>query len=297
METADLEDMAKRLEKSGAYRVLRRLTVPASFSAADGTPTKLGIILDVETTGLDPAVDEIIELGMIKFEFSGDGRIFKVVDRFAELCEPTSPVPADIVALTGITPELLRGRSIRREDVSAFLSDAVIIIAHNAAFDRPFCEKVWPDFASKHWACSSTEVAWRRHGRSGVRLAYLLNEDGYFSDGHRAMNDCEAVLSVLSHGPIAGGTYLGELLTSARRSTARIFAEGAPFDSKDILKARGYRWFEGNGDRPKAWRKDFFEDELDTELTFLKTTVFGGKDIDLPIQTFSALDRYSVRTL
>ncbi len=297
METADLEEMAERLEASGAYRILRRLAVPTAFNAADGTPTKLGIVLDVETTGLNPGADEIIELGMIKFEFSADGRIFRVVDRFTGLREPAIPVPTEIIALTGITPELLHGRTIRSEDVSAFLAETVIIIAHNAAFDRPFCERAWPDFVSKHWACSSTEVAWRSHGRSGSRLAYLLNEVGYFTDGHRAMNDCEAVLTVLGHGPIDGGTYLGELLASARRLTVRIYAEGAPFDSKDVLKARGYRWFEGSADRPKCWRKDLFEDLLDAELAFLKSTVFSGKGIELPIQRFSAIDRYSIRTL
>jgi DNA polymerase-3 subunit epsilon len=287
--------MAKRLEASGAYRVLKRLTVPAAFNEPDGTTTKLGIVLDVETTGLDDATDQIIELGMLKFEFAADGRIFRIVDRFERLQEPTVPVPAEIVALTGITPELLRGRSINGYEVSAFMADAVLIIAHNAAFDRRFCECVWADFASKHWACSSTEINWRRHGHAGSRLAYLLNECGYFADAHRALNDCEAALTVLSHGPVGGGTYFGELLASARRSTVRIFAEGAPFESKDVLKARGYRWFEGDAERQKAWRKDLFENELEPELAFLKATVFGGKEVTLPVQKFSALDRYSVR--
>lgn len=292
---ADLEEMARRLEESGNYRVLRKLTSPAAYTEPDGTPTKLGIILDVETTGLSPATDEIIELGMIKFEFSVDGRIFRVGDRFSRLCEPTILIPPEIVALTGITPELVKGQQIDPQEVAVFVADAVIVIAHNAGFDRPFCERAWPEFAAKHWACSSSEIDWRRRGHAGARLAYLLNEQGYFSTGHRALNDCEAVLSVLSRSPNGEGTHLGELLASARRTTVRLFAEGAPFDSKDILKARGYRWFEGNADRPKCWRKDLFEDELDAELGFLKMTVFGGKDIELPTQRFSATDRYSVR--
>jgi DNA polymerase III subunit epsilon len=222
-------------------------------------------------------------------------RLFRVVDRFAGLREPTIRIPAEIVALTGLTPELVHGHTINAQEVSAFAADAVIIIAHNAAFDRPFCERAWPEFASKHWACSSTEVKWHRHGHAGSRLAYLLNEQGFFADGHRALNDCEAVLAVLSCGPSGGGTYLGELLASARRLTIRIFAEGAPFESKDTLKLRGYRWFEGNADRPKSWRKDLFEDEFEGELEFLKATVFGGEDVALPSQTYSALDRYSAR--
>jgi DNA polymerase-3 subunit epsilon len=295
LETTDLDEMARCLEASGAYRVLKRLTIPAAFNEPDGTATKLGVVLDIETTGLNPATDQIIELGMIKFEFSADGRIFRVVDRFSGLREPTVPIPAEIVALTGITPELLHGREINPQEVSTFIEDGVILIAHNAAFDRPFCEREWPDFAAKHWACSSSEVAWHRHGHAGSRLAYLLNEHGYFADGHRAMTDCEAVLTILSRSPDTGGTYLGELLASARRSTIRLIAEGAPFESKDTLRARGYRWFEGNGDRPKSWRKDLYEEELTAELEFLKANIFGGKDVQLPTERFSAIDRYSAR--
>ena len=39
-----------------------------------------GIILDVETTGLNSSADEIVELGMVNFEFARDGRVFRVLD-------------------------------------------------------------------------------------------------------------------------------------------------------------------------------------------------------------------------
>jgi hypothetical protein len=52
-----------------------------------------------------------------------------------------------------------------------------------------------------------------------------------------------------------------------------------------------------DADRPKSWRRDLPEDGLDAELVSLKSNVFGGKDIELPTQRFSAIDRYSVRAL
>jgi hypothetical protein len=79
---------------------------------------------------------------------------------------------------------------------------------------------------------------------------HRMTGDKVLTTGHRALNDCEAVLAVLSRSPIGAPPHLGELLVSARRATVRVFAEGAPFESKDILKARGYRWFEGTPTDP-----------------------------------------------
>ena len=49
----NLAVMAETLSKSADYRVLRRLVPRAEFASCDGQATKTGILLDVETTGLD----------------------------------------------------------------------------------------------------------------------------------------------------------------------------------------------------------------------------------------------------
>jgi len=297
LKTIELEALAAALEASKDYRVLRKLKSVDSYNDVDSTPTKVGLVVDVETTGLDSAVDEIIELGMVKFEFSSDGRVFRVLDRFSQLREPRVPIPKEVVALTGITSGLVAGHAISDEMIATFTADAVLVIAHNAAFDRQFCEQAWSGFASKHWACSSSEIGWRSHGHSGTKLAYLVGEHGYFSDAHRALSDCEALLAILNTKSPVGSTYLAELLANARRSTIRVAAVGAPFASKDALKARGYRWFDADDERPKSWRKDVYEEELTAELDFLRTNVFGGKPVELPMQKFTAIDRYSLRAL
>src|SRR5262249_42065626 len=90
-----------------------------------------GIILDTETTGMTPGADEIIELGMLKFQYGQDGQIYRVLDSFNQLREPKKPIPAHITAITGITNEDVAGRVIDPAEVEAFVSGAALIIAHS----------------------------------------------------------------------------------------------------------------------------------------------------------------------
>src|SRR5258707_37858 len=104
---SDLEAAAESLEESGDYRVLRRLKQRDVFREDDGSQKRIGLILDVETTGLDPTRDEIIELAMVKFEYGLDGAVFRVTDQFSRLREPSVPIPIEITKLTGITQEMV----------------------------------------------------------------------------------------------------------------------------------------------------------------------------------------------
>src|SRR4051812_40631377 len=121
---SELAAMAEALGRSADYRVLRRL-VPR-MSPATGHDTKIGILLDTETTGLDHANDEIIELGMVKFDYTPDGRIVGVRDTFAAFNEPSAPISAEVTALTGITNEMVAGHKFDDAAVTAFAESAVI---------------------------------------------------------------------------------------------------------------------------------------------------------------------------
>jgi DNA polymerase III epsilon subunit-like protein len=157
------------------------------------------VFVDVETTGLDPATDEIIEMAIVPFDFSSDGRIFSVHESFSRFRDPGRPIPAAVVAITGITDEMVAGKSIDAAEIEAFLGAAVVVIAHNAAFDRRFAERLCGAFAHLAWACSWSEVPWAEEGfTEGAKLGHLAAACGFFHDGHRAVHDCHAGLEILS---------------------------------------------------------------------------------------------------
>jgi DNA polymerase III subunit epsilon len=292
---SNLAAMVEALIRSGDYRVLRRL-VPRSTSVPSiDQVSRTGVVLDVETTGVDQQKDEIIELGMVKFDYLPDGRIAGLRDVFTSFNEPSGPIPAEVTALTGITAEMVAGQRIDEAAVSSFVADAVIIIAHNAGFDRQFAERYWPIFERKAWGCSATEVEWRKHGFEGSRLGYLLNGAGFFHQAHRAVDDCHALLEILAFElPTIGAPALAVLLEQARKKTMRVWAEQSPFDLKDALKRRGYRWSDGSDGRPRSWYIDVAEDQLEDEITFLRTEIYL-RDVEPRLQTLTALTRFSLR--
>lgn len=294
---AGLEEMASMLEASGQYRILRRLESRAAYCVADGSRLHRGVYLDVETTGLDPATDEIIEVAMAKFDFSSDGRIFSVHESFERFRDPGRPIPAAVTAMTGITDGMVAGASVDPSEIEAFLDRAVLVIAHNAAFDRRFAERFCNAFAYLPWACSHSEVPWHAEGfTNGTKLQNLASASGFFFDGHRASADCRAGLELLSRKlPRSGRTALDVLLESCRTPRWRVAATGAPFELRGILKGRGYRWCNGDDGRPRAWIIEVAERALDAEQDFLAREIYGRADADIDVRRVNAYDRHSDR--
>ncbi|MNQ89582.1 DNA polymerase III subunit epsilon [compost metagenome] len=190
---------------------------------------------------------------------------------------------------------MVAGASINVRDVEVVVDAAALIIAHNAAFDRRFLERFSSVFAAKPWACSMVEMDWRAEGYEGVKLSYLASQAGFFYDCHRATEDCLAGIELLARPLDKGGrTALFHLLEKARTSSWRIWAEAAPFEFKDRLKARGYRWNPGDGGTPRAWYIDRAKPDLEAELNFLREEIYGG-DVDPLVRRIDAFDRYSDR--
>lgn len=298
MNRPDLEALARQLDETGEFKVLRRFVPCASYGVTEGgEETRTALLVDVETTGMQWMTDRIIEFAGVPFTFGKDsGRITSVGTPFVSLEDPGRPVPPDIMRLTHITDEMVAGQRIDDAAVRILADRAQLVIAHNARFDRPFVEARFPCFEDKHWACSINDVPWDAHGMGSVKLGWLLMEHaGRYFRAHRAEDDCLAAIHVLGT-PFAddGSLPMRHLLESSRKHTVMVRALNAPFDTKELLKARNYHWDNGTPDRAKAWQKEIAEEAQEAELAWLRETIYKGKGAP-EMKKLSARTRYSGR--
>ena len=293
LSAGDAEQLAARLERHPGYRVLRRLPERRSYAEPDGRPLARGAVVDTETTGLSLEVDAIIEFAMVVFEYDREtGQVYRILDIFDQLEDPGIPIPPASTAVHGITDDMVAGKRIDDERVAALLEGVDLVIAHNAQFDRPFLENRLPLFCGLCWACSLQQVAWADESMASAKLEYLAYKLGFFYDAHRAQTDCLALLELLQTPlPVSGRLGLDLMLERARDREFRVYAVKAPFDSKELLKARAYRW---DAER-RCWHRTLSGELMKAEIAWLKAHVYGGRTTSLDFEAMDALCRYSQR--
>lgn len=134
-------------------------------------------------------------------------------------------------------------------------------------------------------------MSWR--GIESSKLDYINWKLGYFYDGHRAINDCWATLNVLQR---AEGAF-EELKNNVKKKELFVCAANAPFDKKDHLKSRGYRWSDGLEKTPKGWWIVVPTERVTEEKNWLNEFIYSkeGASEQLPQWTITARTRYSFR--
>jgi DNA polymerase-3 subunit epsilon len=290
-----IADAAQLLDAHPDYRIIRRILPRASFAESDGQILSRGVVIDTETTGINSDKDAIIELGMVLFEYDDQtGRVYRVLESFDQLEDPGFAIPPESTAVHGITDEMVADRRIDDVSVATFLEGVTLVVAHNSKFDRVFLEKRLPVFESLPWGCSLAQVDWRGEGIGSAKLDYIAYQYGFFYEAHRAEGDCFALLEILQQPlPKSGNLVLKSILNSLPQKSYQIFATGSPYETKDTLKARGYRW---DGDK-KCWHTTVTGDEaIKAEVAWLKSSVYGDKKARVEIEVHNCMTRFSNRT-
>lgn len=291
--SAYLESIAKELESSPDYRVLRRLQPCLNFAPpGDAARTIQVLILDTETTGLEAENCKLIELALLRVAVDIDAGVpVGPVDIYDGLEDPGTPLAPEIVALTGLTDDMLKGQRLDEVRIAQMLQGVDLVIAHNAGFDRPFAQRRVAGFSAIPWACSWADVDWKAHGHASAKLESLALDKGWFYDAHRADADCHALLAVLNAViPAIGKTGFSSVLKTARKDRVFIEALAAPFETKDVLKASGYKWDSAR----RLWGKTVRDGApFDDELQWLSANIYAGAPARVSVRTVSPLQRFT----
>jgi len=301
MNTSEVETVISALNATGDCLVLRRLNLEhdTRISRTVSELSQVALCIDTETTGLNYAGDKVIELGIVAFEFNpSSGEIYAITERYSGFEDPGMPIPEVIREITGITNEMVCGQTFNDKLVNALAEKAHLVIAHNAAFDRKFVEARFPIFAKLPWACTFSQIDWKAERISSRSLEYLLFKTGrLIINAHRALDDAEGVLGLLLEQlPVSGAPVFKTLLQKANDSTSRICAVAAPFDKKDLLKRRGYRWNDGTQGGSKTWWRDVSYEAEREELDYLARDIYPQGNTGLvEISRFDGYSRFSLR--
>jgi DNA polymerase III subunit epsilon len=180
---------------------------------------KLGLLLDVETTGLGPDSDEIIELALKLFSFRTDtGEILDIKDEDSFLREPISRTAIknypNAFRVHGIPYESVKGKSFHDAKIIKYFSMTDATIAHNASFDRSFLYRMYPEINELNWYCSMRSIPWKTYGFPNSKLLTLLQFHKITNyQTHRAMDDITYLMELLKKTNPNGDFYMKDLLT------------------------------------------------------------------------------------
>lgn len=190
------------------------------------------VVFDLETTGLSPLRDEIVEIGAVRI--SGG----KVTDRFHSLVRPDRPLSAEVANLTGIDPRELAAAPRLEEALPGFVSfcGEACLVAHNAGFDTSFLQLAAEAHLGRRLANPVLDTlglaralcpGLARYTLDSVAAALEVN----LARHHRALQDAEAAAGVLlvlldrAAGRLAGPGAHGPGLADLNRLVSDISHE------------------------------------------------------------------------
>src|SRR6185369_5231635 len=152
------------------------------------------VFVDLETTGLDPGVDEVVELGAL---FVEQGQVVKRLDR---LFSSRAPLPLTIRRITGLTDEDLRGQGAFTDYQEALRRELEgwTVVAHNAPFEQSFLGDLLQDIGAP--VLDSCELLHYLYPELESHSLEALVSWAGVSDraAHRAIRDCEDTFAVLA---------------------------------------------------------------------------------------------------
>lgn len=230
------------------------------------------LIVDTETTGLDPAKDKAIEVAAVLYSVENQTTLMQfsaLIPHDSNPCEKINRIPvaalAEVQLLTE-APDVPRLNSV----FATMRGFADVIVAHNAEFDQQFFKGDW---RKMEWLCTMSDFAWPAATRDGGSLVHLALDHGIgVASAHRALTDCQLIAALFDR-MARYGQDLQEMFTRAMRPKA-LFQAIVPFEQKDLAKDAGFKW---DGDARRWTRRMAIEDAAALPFKTLKLREGGGE--------------------
>jgi len=203
-------------------------------------------IVDVETTGLSPATDEVIEVGAVLYSVEHRAIVQQVSTLLPVISNPAEEVNGISAGLADLcaSPE---PRDAALDLLRWFNSESEYLVAFNSDFDQQwFNGSVLPDWSVNGWWADAAAIRYPKPSTSRSLVALCVAHGIPVVSAHRALDDCRLLAALL--GTV--DDLAGELARAARPKVLVRALVG--YDGREAAKAAGFYW---NRDVPKDWAR------------------------------------------
>lgn len=226
--------------------------------------------IDIETTGLDPEQDRVIEIGAVLWDAGEENPIHMTSCLVNEF---DGTVPPEITALTGITTWQIQeygvSLDVALEKLISQAHDANYLVAHNADFEKSFLEKRGFE-AVAGWVDTMTDIVYAPMKGHGSLSAICMTHGIFNPMPHRALPDALAMMQVLAKYD------LEKVIERSKEPTILVVAQ-VNFEEKDRAKNLAYRW--NRSEAPRQWSKKIKASDLDQEIILTKAAGFEIREV------------------
>jgi DNA polymerase III subunit epsilon len=196
------------------------------------------LIVDTETTDLDPAAGRVIEVGAILYSIENRSTLASFATLLAgetNEAERINRIPPAALREVG---EIRANLSAAGDVLKSMRRCADVIVCHNVEFDQQWFRNEWRELP---WVCTAFDFDWPAASREAGSLIHLALEHGVgVSAAHRALTDCNLIAALFDRMPLYGRD-LQQMFARAMRPKA-IFQSLQPFDQNETAKAAGFKW-------------------------------------------------------
>ncbi len=210
------------------------------------------LIVDTETTGLNPQEDQCLEIGSILFNvpsrsvLAQQSFLLPVENNSAE---KINHIPAEVTRLEQPWNQGLHY-------LKALIDTADVLVAHNASFDRKWFGKDPLPVVSKPWLCTMEDIRWpeqrQLRARPSVRDLALAYEIPVWN-AHRALTDCIYLAEVFRRCDDL------ETLISQGLEPRKLMRANISYEQRLLAKKAGFTW---NDPVAGAWTKRLSERDI-----------------------------------